>query len=143
LQRNSRCSHWQVNWHWPSSGILKDLCLRPVRNMEPAGTSAVYCEMLQRGLKPAVRLSEGVLLLHDSAHPHAMHHTFQTCWKLNWKSWSIQPTVWIWCLQIFTFFGLLKRTLRGDFSVKRLYRAWCISGYMYNQRFSFMLSRTL
>jgi hypothetical protein len=51
-------------------------------------TSAVDCDMLQRGLKPAIRskrrrrLSEGILL-HDSAHPHTVAHMLETHRKIE------------------------------------------------------------
>jgi len=41
-------------------------------------TSATYCDMLQRELKPAIRskrrgkLSKEILLLHDNARPHTL-----------------------------------------------------------------------
>jgi hypothetical protein len=52
-----------------------------------AVTSAVYCDILQRGLKPAVcpkrrgRLSEDILLLHDNARPHTVACMLETLGK--------------------------------------------------------------
>jgi hypothetical protein len=52
-------------------------------------TSAIYCDMLQRELKPAThskrrgRLSEGILLLHHNAHPHTTAHTLEILMKLK------------------------------------------------------------
>jgi hypothetical protein len=51
-------------------------------------TTATYCDILQGGLKPAIRykrrgrLSEGVLLLHN-AHPHTAAHRLETLRKLK------------------------------------------------------------
>jgi histone-lysine N-methyltransferase SETMAR len=82
-------------------------------------TSATYCDMLQGGLKPAIRserrgrLSEGVLLLHDSAHPHTAARTLQTLRKLKWgvvehsaHSPDLAPSD-------FHLFGPLKEALGG------------------------------
>jgi hypothetical protein len=47
-------------------------------------TSAMYSDMLQNELRPAIctdwqgRLSEGVLILHDNARPHTAAHTRET-----------------------------------------------------------------
>jgi histone-lysine N-methyltransferase SETMAR len=52
---------------------------------------ATYCDMLQGGLKPAIRskrrgrLSEGILLLHDNARPHIAARTLETLRKLKWE----------------------------------------------------------
>jgi hypothetical protein len=46
-------------------------------------TNTTYCDMHQRGLKPAInskrrgRLLEGVLLFHDIACPHSAAHTLE------------------------------------------------------------------
>jgi hypothetical protein len=78
-------------------------------------TSATYCEMLQSGQKPAIaskrrgKLSEGILLLHDSACPHIAACTLETLRKLKGKSWNIQLTVEIWHHLIFTFLDCLKK----------------------------------
>jgi hypothetical protein len=54
-------------------------------------TSTTYCEMLQRGPKPAIcskregRLSEGVLLLHNNAHPYTAALTLESLMKLKWE----------------------------------------------------------
>jgi hypothetical protein len=53
-------------------------------------TSATYCDMLHRELKPAIRskirgkLSKESLLLHDNAHPHTAAHTWETLKQLKW-----------------------------------------------------------
>jgi hypothetical protein len=74
--------------------------------------------MLQRGLKPAIhtkrsRLSEGILLLHNNAHPHTVARILKTLRKLKWEvvehpaySPHLTPSD-------FHFFGLLKEALRG------------------------------
>jgi hypothetical protein len=54
-------------------------------------TSATYCDMLRRGLKPAIcskrrwELSEGVLSLHDNARPHTAARTLENLRKLKWE----------------------------------------------------------
>jgi histone-lysine N-methyltransferase SETMAR len=51
-------------------------------------TSATYCDMLKRGLKPAVyakkreRLTEGFLLLHSSVCPHIVARTLEKLWEV-------------------------------------------------------------
>jgi hypothetical protein len=56
-----------------------------------AVTSATYCDMLQRGLKPAIcskrrgRPSEGILLLHDIVHPLIVTCMLGTLRKLKWE----------------------------------------------------------
>jgi hypothetical protein len=68
---------------WDSQGPIPETY--PERRT--AVTSAVDCDMLQRGLKPAVclkrrRLSEGILLLHNNAHLHTVAHMLETLRKL-------------------------------------------------------------
>jgi histone-lysine N-methyltransferase SETMAR len=72
---------------WDSQGPIPETYLEhgtPVK-------SATYCDMLQGGLKPAIRskgrgrLSEGVLLLHDNARPHTATCTLETLRKLKWE----------------------------------------------------------
>jgi len=54
-------------------------------------TSATYCDMLQRELKPTIRskrrgkLSKEILLLHDNARPHTTAHTLETLKQLKWE----------------------------------------------------------
>jgi len=55
-------------------------------------TSAVYCDMLQRELKPAIRskirgkLLKEILLFHDNAHPYTAAHTLETLKQMKWES---------------------------------------------------------
>jgi len=55
-------------------------------------TSAVYCDMLQRELKPAIRskirgkLLKEILLFHDNAHPHTAAHTLETLKQMKWEA---------------------------------------------------------
>jgi len=65
---------------WDSQGpILKTYLERGT-----TVTSATYCDMLQRELKPAIpskrrgKLSKEILLLHDNARPHTAAHTLET-----------------------------------------------------------------
>ena len=47
-------------------------------------TSATYCDILQRELKPAIRSKQGgkrskeILLFHENARPHTEVHTLET-----------------------------------------------------------------
>jgi histone-lysine N-methyltransferase SETMAR len=51
--------------------------------------SEKYCNMLRNEPRPAIcskqrgRLSQGVVFLHDNAHPHMAHLTINTIWQLN------------------------------------------------------------
>jgi hypothetical protein len=91
-----------IHWKHPSSPVAKKFKTQPLAGRliltifwdsqgpiletyperGTTATSAVDCDMLQRGLKPAVhskrrrRLSEGVLLL--TAHPHTVAHMLET-----------------------------------------------------------------
>jgi hypothetical protein len=80
--------------------------------------SATYCDVLQRGLMPAIcskrrgRLPEGILLLHDNVCPHTTAHTLESLRKLKWEvtenlvhSPDLAPC--------FHLFGPLKEALGG------------------------------
>jgi hypothetical protein len=74
-------------------------------------TSATDCDMLQRGLKPAIcSKRRGRLLLHDNAHPHTGAHTLETLR-------NIQLTVQIWHYLIFTFLYHFKNSRREKISI--------------------------
>jgi histone-lysine N-methyltransferase SETMAR len=101
----------EVNIFWDSQGPILETYLEH-------GTT-VTSDMLKRGLKPAIcskrigRLSEGVLLLHNNAHPHTVAHTFETLRKLKWEvtehpghSPDLAPSD-------FHLFGQLKEALGG------------------------------
>jgi hypothetical protein len=85
--------------------------------------SATYCDMLQRGLKPAVhckrrgRLSEGVLLLHDNARPHTMTCTLETIRKLKREVMEHSAHSPHLASSDFHLLGTLKEALGG--------RCWC------------------
>ena len=55
-------------------------------------TSATYCDILQRELKPAMhskrreKLSKETLLLHNNARPHTAAHTLETLKQLKWEA---------------------------------------------------------
>jgi hypothetical protein len=72
---------------WDSQGPILETYLEHGTTV----TNATYCDMLQRVLKPAIRsrrrerLSEGVFLLHDSAHPHTVARKLETIRKLKWQ----------------------------------------------------------
>jgi hypothetical protein len=101
---------------WDSQRSILETCLERGITVR----SATYCNMLQRGLSPAVRsrrsgrLSDGILLLHDNACPHTATHTLETRRKLKWEvvehaahSPDLAPAD-------FRFFGLLKGALEGS-----------------------------
>ena len=63
--------------------------LETYQERETTVTSATYCDILQRELKPAIcskrrgKLSKEMLLLHDNARPHTAAHTLETLKQLN------------------------------------------------------------
>jgi hypothetical protein len=75
--------------------------------------------MLQRGLKPAIRskrigkLSVGILLLHNNAHPHTLACTLETLWKLKWEVMEHPAHSPDFVPSDFHLFGQLKEVLRG------------------------------
>jgi hypothetical protein len=91
--------------------------------------------MLQGGLKPAIRckrrrrLSEGVLLLHDNAHPHTAACTLETLRKLKWEVMEHPAHSPDLVPSDFHLSGLLKETLGGrrfrcDEDVKNAVHQW-------------------
>jgi histone-lysine N-methyltransferase SETMAR len=97
-------------------------------------SSAIDCDMLLRGLKPAIRskrrrrLSEGDLL-HDNARPHTVACTLETLRKFKWEVMEHPAHSPDLALTDFHLFGLLKEALGG-----RRLRTQCISGYLSNRR---------
>jgi hypothetical protein len=65
--------------------------LRPTWNREQLSQLRLIGDMLQRGLKPGIyskrrgRLSEGIMMLHDSAHHHTAACTMETLRKFKWE----------------------------------------------------------
>jgi hypothetical protein len=72
---------------WDSQGPILETYLECGTTV----TSATHCDILQRGLKPAIcskrreRLSEGNLLLHNNACHHTMACMLETLRKLKWE----------------------------------------------------------
>jgi len=66
--------------------------LKTYQDRGTAVTSATYCHILQRELKPAMhskrreKLSKEILLLHDNARPHTAAHTLETLKQLRWEA---------------------------------------------------------
>jgi len=66
--------------------------LETYQERETTVTSATYCDILQRELKPAIcskrrgKLSKEMLLLHDNARPHTAAHTLETLKQLKWEA---------------------------------------------------------
>jgi hypothetical protein len=100
---------------WDSQGPILETYLECGTTV----TSATYCDMLQRGLKPAVRskrrwrLSEGILLLHNSAHPHTVAHMLETLRKLKWEVMEHPAHSPDFVPSDFHLLGLLKEALGG------------------------------
>jgi hypothetical protein len=82
-------------------------------------TSATYCDMLHRDLKPAIRakrrgkLSKETLLLHDNARPHTEAHTLETLKQLKWEATEHPACNPDLTPSDFHIFGPLKEALRG------------------------------
>jgi hypothetical protein len=100
-----------MQWKHPSSPVAKKFMMQPLAGKLMLSvfwcsqgpiletylecgttvTSATYCDMLQRGLKPSIhserrgRLSEGILLLHNNACSHTAARTLETLRKLKWE----------------------------------------------------------
>ena len=76
---------------WDSQGPI----LETSQERGTTVTSATYCDMLQREMRPAIRskrrgkLSKEILLLHDTC-PHTAAHTLETLKKLKWGTPSLQ-----------------------------------------------------
>ena len=72
---------------WDSQGPI----LETYQERGTTVTSATYCDMIQRELKPAIhskrrgKLSKEILLLHDNARPHTAAHTLETLKQLTFR----------------------------------------------------------
>ena len=79
----------------------------------------MYCDMLQRELKLAIRskrrgkLPKEILLLHDNARPHTAAHTLETLKQLKWEAMEHPAYSPDLAPSDFHLFGLLKDALRG------------------------------
>jgi len=99
-------------------------------------TSATYCDMLQREMKPAIRskrrgkLSKEILLLHDNARPHTAAHTLETLKQLKWKAMEHPAYSLDLAPSDFHLFRPLKEALSGrrfscdDDNVKAAMHQW-------------------
>jgi hypothetical protein len=87
--------------------------------MEPETTvtSATYCDMLQRGLKPAVCSKEEGdcqrVLLHDNALPHTAARTLETLRKMKCEVMEHPAHSPDLAPHDFLLFGLFKEALGG------------------------------
>jgi hypothetical protein len=87
FKTQSSAGKLMLTFFWDSQGPILEIYLERGTTV----TSATYCDMLQGGLKPAIRSkrrggpSEGVLLLHDNARPHIGAHMLETLRKLKWE----------------------------------------------------------
>jgi len=100
---------------WDSRGPI----LETYQERGTTVTSATYCDMLQRELKPAIRykrrgkLSKEILLLHDNARPHTAAHTLETLKQLKWEPMEHPPYSPDLAPSDFHLFDLLKEALSG------------------------------
>jgi len=82
-------------------------------------TSAMYCDMLQRELKPAIhskrkkKLSKEILLLRDNARPHTAAHILETLKQLKWEAMEHSAYSLDLVPSDFHLFGQLKNALQG------------------------------
>jgi len=133
-------SKWQsMQWKHPSSPVAKKFKMQPsagnlmltifwdsqgpiLETYQERGTtvtSAKYCDMLQRELKPAIcskrrgKLSKEILLLHDNACPHTAAHTLETLKQLKWEAMEHPAYSSDLAPSDFHLFGPLKEALRG------------------------------
>jgi len=92
----------------------------------------MYCDILQREMKPAIRpkrrrkLSKEILLLHDNARPQTAAHTLETLKQLKWEAMehpAYSPNL---VPSDFHLFRLLKNTRRFscDDDVKAAVHLW-------------------
>ena len=124
-----------VQWKPPSSPVVKKFKMRPsagklmltvfwdsrrpiLKTYQERGTvtSATYCDMLQRELKPAIcskrrgKLSKEILLLHN-ARPHTATHTLETLKQLRWEAMKHPAYSPDLVPSDFHLFGPLKKTI--------------------------------
>jgi len=128
-----------MNWKHPSSPVGKKFKMQPsvgklmltifwdshgpiLKTYQEHGTtvtSAMYCDMLQRELKPAIcskrrgKLSKKILLLHDNARPHTAAHTLETLKQLKWEPMKHPAYSPALAPSDFHLFGPLKNALQG------------------------------
>jgi len=131
-----------LQWKYPSSPVAKKFKMQPsagklmltvfwdsqgpiLETYQERGTtvtSATYCDILQRELKPAIRskrrgkLSNEILLLHDNAHPttpHTAARTLETLKQLKWEAMEYPADSPDLAPSDFHLFGPLKNALGG------------------------------
>ena len=117
---------------WDSQGPI----LKIYQECGTTVTSATYCDMLQRKLRPAIRskrrgkLSKEILLLHNNARPQTAAHTFETLKQLKWEAMEHPAYSLDLAPSDFHLFGPLKEALRGrrfscdDDDVKEVVHQW-------------------
>jgi len=118
---------------WDSQGPILETC----QERGTTVTSATYCDILKRELKPAIRskrrgkLSKEILLLHNNARPHTAAHTLETLKQLlKWEAMEHPAYSLDLAPSDFHLFGLLKNALRGrrfscdDNDVKAAVHQW-------------------
>jgi len=100
---------------WDSQGPI----LETYHERGTTVTSATYCDVLKRELKPTIRskrrgkLSKEILLLHDNARLHTAAHTLETLKQLKWEAMEHPPYSLDLAPSDLHLFGLLKKALRG------------------------------
>jgi len=117
---------------WDSQGPI----LETYQECGTTVTSATYCDILQRELKPAIRskrggkLSKEILLSHDNAHTHTEAHTLENLEQLKWDAMEHPAYSPDLAPSVFHLFGPLKNALRGrrfscdDDDVKAVVHQW-------------------
>ena len=99
---------------WDSQGPILKTC----QERGTTVTSATYCDMLQRELKPAIcskrrgKLSKEILLLHD-ARPHTAAHTLETLKQWKWEAMEHPPYTPDLAPSDFHLFRTAQRSFKG------------------------------
>jgi hypothetical protein len=115
---------------WDSRGPILETYLEHGTTV----TSAIYCDMFQRELIPAIhskrrgRLSEGVSL-HYNDHPHTLTHTLRTLRKFKWEIMEHPAHSSNLMASDFQLLGLLKEALgrrrfQCDEGIKNAVHQW-------------------
>ena len=113
FKRQPSAGKMMLTVFWESQGPI----LETYQERGTTVTSATYCDMLQRELKPAIRskrrgkLSKEILLLHGNARPHTAAHTLETHKQLKWEAMEHPPYSRDLAPSDFHLFGPLKVAL--------------------------------
>ena len=81
---------------WDSEGPILETYQERGTAVTSVTYVVTYCDVLKRGLKPAIRskrrgkLPKEILLLHDAC-PHTAAHTLETLKQLKWEAMEHPP----------------------------------------------------